>query len=217
MRVNLDTQAELGLSVTEATTRAQVIGATIATMAAHGYARTTFARIKERAGLSSTRIISYHFTSKAGLMQAVLSTVAETKAMFLRQRSAGLNAGDRPANLRAHIETSVAFLRDYPECVRVLAEFAANGSDADGWAMTPALLDGLRVGAVQRQLQQGQAEGAFGEFAPEVMAMSIAQSIDGAGAAYAADPSMDLDRYGRELADLFERATAPPGRRPGND
>jgi AcrR family transcriptional regulator len=212
MRVTFDTQAELGLSVTEATTRAQIISATIATIADHGYPRTTFSKIKERAGLSSTRMISYHFTNKAGLMQAVLSTVSETKAMYLQQRSAGVDPGDRPGNLRAHIETSVAFLRDYPECVRVLVEFAANADDADGWAMTPVLVTELRVGAVQRQLKQGQAEGVFGDFAPEVMAMSIAQAIDGVAAAYAADPSTDLDRYGRELADLFERATAPTGK-----
>lgn len=208
MRVNFDTQAELGLSVTEATTRAQIIAATIATIAEHGYARTTFAKIKERAGLSSTRMISYHFTNKAGLMQAVLSTVSETKAMFLQDRSKALDPGDRPGNLRAHIETSVAFLRDYPECVRVLAELSANADDADGWSMTSVLVDQLRVGGVQRQLKQGQDEGVFGAFAPEVMAMSIAQAIDGVAAAYAADPSTDLDRYGREIADLFERATA---------
>lgn len=208
MRITLDTQAELGLSVTEATTRAQLIGATIATIAEHGYARTTFARIKERAGLSSTRMISYHFTNKAGLMQAVLSTVSETKALFLRDRSAGIDPGDRRANLRAHIETSVAFLRDYPECVRVLAELSANAADGDGWAMTSALVEQLRVGAVQRQLKQGQDEGVFGAFAPEVVAMSIAQAVDGVAAAYAADPSIDLDHYGREIADLFERATA---------
>ncbi|MEV8610700.1 TetR/AcrR family transcriptional regulator [Amycolatopsis sp. NPDC051373] len=209
MRVNFDTQAELGLSVTEATTRAQIIAATIATIADHGYARTTFAKIKERAGLSSTRMISYHFTNKAGLMQAVLSTVSETKAMFLQERSKDLDPGDRPGNLRAHIETSVAFLRDYPECVRVLAELSANADDADGWAMTSVLVGQLRVGGVQRQLKQGQDGGVFGEFSPEVMAMSIAQAIDGVATAYAADPSTDLDRYGREIADLFERATAP--------
>ena len=214
MRVSFDTQAELGLSVTEATTRAQILSATIATIADHGYRRTTFSKIKERAGLSSTRMISYHFTNKAGLMQAVLSTVSETKTMFLRHRSTGVDPGERPANLRAHIETSVAFLRDCPECVRVLVEFGANADDsnADGWAMTSALVGELRVGTVHRQLKQGQAEGAFGEFAPEVMAMAIAQAIDGVAAAYAADPSIDLDRYGRELADLFERATAPAGK-----
>jgi len=41
------------------------------------------------------------------------------------------------------------------------------------------------------------------------MAMSIAQAIDGVAAAYAADPALDLEQYGREVADTFVKATAP--------
>ncbi|WP_410638713.1 TetR/AcrR family transcriptional regulator [Amycolatopsis sp. lyj-346] len=210
MQVNTDLMAEMGLSVTEAARRAQIIGATIGVLADLGYRRSTFAKIKERAGLSSTRLISYHFTNKAGLMQAVLSTVVETKNEFLAERTGGgLDPADRPGYLRAHIETSVAFLRAYPECVRALTELAANADDADGWVMTKVLVDDMRVHGLARQLRQGQAEGAFGEFTPEVMAMSIAQAIDGVAAAYAADPALDLEKYGRELADAFVKATAP--------
>ncbi|HET6706800.1 MULTISPECIES: TetR/AcrR family transcriptional regulator [unclassified Amycolatopsis] len=210
MQVNPDIMAEMGLSVTEAARRAQIIGATIGVLADLGYRRTTFAKIKERAGLSSTRLISYHFTNKAGLLQAVLSTVVETKNGFLAERTGGgLDPADRPGYLRAHIETSVAFLRAYPECVRALTELAANADDADGWVMTKVLVDDLRVHGLARQLKQGQAEGVFGEFTPEVMAMSIAQAIDGVATAYAADPGLDLEQYGRELADTFVKATAP--------
>ena len=200
--------AEMGLSVTEAARRAQIIGATIGTIADLGYRKATFAKIKERAGLSSTRMISYHFTNRAGLMQAVLSTVAETKSRFLQERTEGKIApGDRPGQLRAHIETSVAFLRDYPECVRVLVEMGNAGEDAEGWAMTQVVVNDMRMWGLARQLKQGQAEGVFGEFSPDVMAMSVAQAIDGVAAMYAADPTLDLDKYGREVADLFERAT----------
>ncbi|RSD08039.1 TetR/AcrR family transcriptional regulator [Amycolatopsis eburnea] len=210
MQVNTDLMAEMGLSPAEAARRAQIIGATIGVLADLGYRRTTFAKIKERAGLSSTRLISYHFTNKAGLMQAVLSTVVETKNQYLAERTGGgLDPADRPGYLRAHIETSIAFLRTYPECVRVLTELAANADDVDGWVMTKVLVDDLRVHGLARQLKQGQAEGAFGEFTPEVMALSIAQAIDGVAAAYAADPALDLEKYGREVADAFVKATAP--------
>ena len=73
----------------------------------------------------------------------------------------------------------------------------------------PVLVDDLRVHGLARQLKQGQAEGAFGEFTPGVMAMSIAQAVDGVAAAYAADPTLDLEKYGREVADTFVKATAP--------
>ncbi|KAA9154311.1 TetR/AcrR family transcriptional regulator [Amycolatopsis acidicola] len=206
MQVQVDLQPELGLSVTEAARRAQIISATIAAIAESGYRKTTFARIKERAGLSSTRIIGYHFGSKAGLVQAVVSTVLDMKGKFLEERAAG--TADRAVMLRAHIETEVAFLRDCPECVRVLREVAANADDPDGWSVAGPMLKDLQAGQLERLLSQGQREGAFGEFVPSVMARTIAHAIEGAAEAYAADPSMDLDRYASELADLFERATA---------
>jgi AcrR family transcriptional regulator len=210
MRVNPDFAPELGLSVTEAARRAQIIGATIGVITDLGYRKATFAKIKERAGLSSTRLISYHFTNRAGLMQAVLSTVVMTKNGFLEERTGGeLDPADRVGYLRAHIETSIAFLRAYPDCVRVLTEMAANADDAEGWVMTKVLVDDMRVHGLARQLKQGQAEGVFGDFTPEVMAMSIAQTIDGVAAAYAADPSLDLEQYGREVAATFVKATAP--------
>jgi AcrR family transcriptional regulator len=201
-----EVQAELGLSVTEAARRAQIIGATIATISDLGYHKTTFAKIKERAGLSSTRIISYHFTNKAGLMQAVVTTATGMKDKFLTERIEGTT--DRAGLLRGYIESEIAFLGAYPELVRVMVEMAGSGSDAEGWFMSAPLVEEFRTGRLERQLRQGQKEGAFGDFAPDVMALSIAQAVDGVAAKYKADPKLDLERYGRELADLFTRATA---------
>lgn len=209
MQVNVDHQPELGLSVTEAARRAQIIGATIATIGVLGYAKTSFARIKERAGLSSTRIISYHFVTKAGLMQQVLSTVTDLKSRFLTERTEGhVDPADRRGMLRAYIEAEVAFLGAYPECVRVLIEMAAHTDDKEGWSMAGAVVRQVRVGQLARQLAQGQREGSFGEFAPEVLAMSVSQAVDGVAAQLAADPKLDLEVYGRQLADIFERAAA---------
>lgn len=200
-----EVQAELGLSVTEAARRAQIIGATIATISDLGYHKTTFAKIKERAGLSSTRIISYHFTNKAGLIQAVVTTATGMKDKFLTERIEGTT--DRAGLLRGYIESEIAFLGAYPELVRVMVEMAGSGSDAEGWFMSAPLVEEFRTGRLERQLRQGQREGAFGDFAPDVMALSIAQAVDGVAAKYAADPKLDLERYGRKLADLFTRAT----------
>ena len=206
MQVSVDLQPELGLSVTAAARRAQIVSATIATIAELGYRKATFARIRERAGLSSTRIIGYHFGTKAGLMQAVVTTVLGIKEKFLLERAAGTT--DRAEVLRAHIETEVAFLRDCPECVRVLREVAANAGDPDGWQLAGPMLKDLQAGQFERLLRQGQQEGAFGTFSPPVMARTIAQAVDGAAEAYAADPSLDLDAYAAELVTLFVRATA---------
>jgi AcrR family transcriptional regulator len=210
MRVNVDRRPETGLSFIEAARRAQIIGATVDTIAELGYRKASFARITERAGLSSTRMISYHFTNRAALMQAVLSTVADAKARFLAERTEGRVApADRRGMLRAYIESEVAFLGAHPECVRVLIEFGAHPGDTDGWPMTGAVLRQLRVGGLARQLAQGQREGSFGDFAPDILAMSVSQAVDGVAHQLADDPELDLESYGRQLADLFERAAAP--------
>src|SRR3981189_3399128 len=136
----------LVLSVIEAARRAQIIGATIATIGELGYPKTTFAKIKERAGLSSTRIISYHFTNKAGLMQQVLSAVTDLKTRFLDERTDGrTELADRQGMLRAYIESEVAFLGAYPECVRVLIEMGAHSDDIEGWPVAGIVLQDLRV------------------------------------------------------------------------
>ncbi|WP_414636110.1 hypothetical protein [Amycolatopsis sp.] len=89
--------------------------------------------------------------------------------------------------------------------MRALNEIARNTA---GDPITEALLADLRVGRLARQLRQRQREGMFGPFTPEVMARTIAHGIDGAATALAEDPDLDLDAYGRELAALFEKATA---------
>lgn len=194
---------DLGLSVTEAARRAQILTATVDVIAEHGYARASFERIRERAKLSSTRIITYHFGTKANLMTALLGTIIHVKDQFLTERAG--RPGDRPAALRAYVESEVAFLRAHPDAVRALSEITRN---ATGDPVTDALLAELRVGRLTRQLEQGQREGVFGDFEAKVVARTIAQAVDGAAAALAEDPELDLDAYGRELAVLFEKATA---------
>jgi len=207
MQVIEDVQLDLGLSATERARRAQIIAATMATMAELGYRRTSYARIKERAGLSSTRLIGYHFGSKAALIQAVVTTAMSIRDRYLEERAG--ETTDRAAMLRALIETEVTFVRDHPECVRVLREVAANADDPDGWPVAGPMLNGFRTGRIERLLTQGRREGAFGDFSAPVAARTIAQSIDGAIQAYADDPSLNLDTYGRQLADFFEQAVAP--------
>lgn len=203
MQINIDTQPELGLSVTEAARRAQIIGATIETIAELGYGRTSFTRIMERAGLSSSRLISYHFGTKAALMQAVLGTVIHLKDEFLAGHTR--RPLDRIAALRAYIESEVAFLAAHPKLVRTMTEIGA-WSRAGGDTVLELVVRDQRVGRLERQLRQGRQEGVFTDFAPDVMATAIAQAIDGVVAEYTVNPRLDLNHYGRELAGLFERA-----------
>lgn len=211
MRVNHQSTAQfgagMGLSTSEHTRRAQIVDATIATVAEIGYSRTSFARIVERAGLSSTRHISYHFAGKADLMRATLVSIVDTMDTYLESRIPG--QADRVGLLRAYIESEVAFLDAYPQHVGALLEIGSHARTADGTPILGMVWHDLRFGRLERQLHQGQREGAFGGFDVAVMAMTIRQALDGVSFRLTENPDLDVEAYGRELADLFDRATRP--------
>ncbi|SDC80855.1 TetR/AcrR family transcriptional regulator [Actinokineospora iranica] len=201
-------------TVTEAARRAQIIDAAIEVIADLGYGQASFARIVERAGLSSTRMISYHFQGKDELMWAVLLAAMGVVDERMDERLAGIT--DRVEMLRGYIESQVDLLRTHPEHMRAITEVARNARDENGAPQYAPLLRDLRVGRLERQLAQGQREGVFGEFDIAVMAQTISQAVDGAAARRETDPDVDLADYARELADLFTRATRPtdPARNP---
>ena len=192
-----------GLSLTEAARRAQIVDATIEVLAELGYAKTSFARIMERASLSSSRLITYHFGTKADLMRQVLNAVISAKERFLLDTLTG--RGDRVALLRQHIRTEVEFLASHPKHVRAMLEIGTHCQQGGDDLLGPVVRD-QRVGRLGRQLEQGLREGVFAGFSPDVMAMAIAQAVDGVAAEHARNPQLDLERYGRELAVLFVRA-----------
>jgi AcrR family transcriptional regulator len=196
----------MGLTVTEAARRNQIVNATIETLAELGYTKTSFARIVERAGLSSTRMISYHFKGKADLMNAVMGTLVDALDSFVGERTAP--GTDRTAMLRSYIHAELAFLRDHPDQMRALVEIATGMREEGGSPISEMVLQDLRTGRLERQLRQGQQEGALGTFDPAVMAMAIRQALDGVAGLLGRDPDLDVDTYAGELADLFERATA---------
>ncbi|HVK25635.1 MAG TPA: TetR/AcrR family transcriptional regulator [Actinokineospora sp.] len=181
------------VTVTEAARRTQIVAAAIEVIAELGYAKTSYARIVEHAGLSSTRLISYHFRDKDDLMMAVLVTALGSADEVLEARIA--DETDRVGLLRAYIGTRVDLLRTHPRELRAIAEVAEHQR---GFA--PVLRD-FRVGRLERQLRQGQREGVFGEFDPAVMAAAISSAVDGADRS-----GIDLAEYGAGLTDLFIRA-----------
>ncbi|WP_019812624.1 TetR/AcrR family transcriptional regulator [Saccharomonospora saliphila] len=200
--------AGLGLTPTEAARRTQIIDATTEVVADEGYDRASFARIVARAGLSSTRMISYHFAGKAELMTATLTALADEHDRFVAERVP--STGDRAESLRWSIEAEIAFLAERFRQSRALTEIARHARDGDGARLGGALLHDLRVGRLERQLHQGRQEGVFGTFDVKVMALAIRQAIDGVCDRLADEPGLDPRTYAAELTRLFARATSAP-------
>ena len=187
-------------SVTEQARRAQIVTAAIAVIAENGYGRASFARIAERAGLSSTGLISYHFASRTELMEQVAHRVIAEITAFMGDRMGGATgAADA---LRRYIDGNVAFVETHRAEMKALLEIFLGGAfDYD------AGQDRAAKSPVEQILRAGQASGEFRAFDVTVMATMIQRAVDGLPFLLAADPDFDTRTYAAEVITAFELAT----------
>ncbi|WP_433065000.1 TetR/AcrR family transcriptional regulator [Dactylosporangium sp. CS-033363] len=188
-------------TVTAGARRAQIVTAAIDTIAELGYGNASFARIAKRAGISSTRLISYHFDDKAELVRAVVAAVLSEAAEYMGKRLGA--AEGRPELLKVYIESNLAFIAEHPTAIRAVIEIAANARAEDGTPLVrPADVDDPTTRLVA-MFREGQQAGDFRDFDPAVMAVTIRAAIDAA----ASVPDLDPHAYAAELVALFTLAT----------
>jgi AcrR family transcriptional regulator len=192
---------------TENARRAQIVGAAIDTIAELGYGQASLARIAERVGISKG-VISYHFAGKEDLVREVLGEVLARAEAYMAPRIPAGPAG--PVVLRAYIESNLSFMGEYHNHLLAIVEVAQNARDASGRRLLNASALAAGAGALVDMLARFQARGELREdFDPAVMAMAIREAIDAVPRRMARDPGLDVAHVGRELADLFDRATRP--------
>lgn len=180
--------------------RSQIVAAAIAVIAEVGYPRTSFARIAERAGLSSTRLISYHFAGKQDLNAAIVTDVlaAIGRAVGSRVSAETTAAG----MLRAYIEGTVDFVAHHRARMKALLELLLHGGMTYGPAEETAV-----VGHVEQILRLGQERGEFRAFDARVMATTVQRSVEGLPFLLDAVPDLDTEAYAAELVTLFALGT----------
>ena len=188
-------------SVTSSVRRRQIIDAAIEVIAESGYAKTSFARIAEKAGLSSTRFISYHFHGKGELMAAVVADVISGIGDYVGQRVQAESTA--AGKLRTYIEAVVAHIDGHRAPMIALTEVMLGAGFGDGIAGDQAATSHLET-----ILRAGQASGEFREFDAWVMAMAVQRSVDGLPFLLQANSGIDLAAYASELVTLFELGTA---------
>jgi AcrR family transcriptional regulator len=187
-------------TVTEQARRTQIVAAAIDVIAEDGYGKASFARIAERAGLSSTGLISYHFKTRKNLDGAVAAEIIDRVSRHMGEAMAGVETPQ--AALAGYIEGLIGFMKADPRYLRAMFGIVLNGGfDYDGGAEQQATSGLIEI------LRWGQAEDVFRDFDVRVMATTIQRALDGIPLAQATDPDLDLDRYARELVELFTRAT----------
>ncbi|GAA4922355.1 AcrR family transcriptional regulator [Nonomuraea thailandensis] len=192
-------------SVTSSARRAQIVAATIETIAELGYHQASFARIAERAGLSSTRLISYHFDGKDELIGQAIATIYGDLSRFMHERVSAQRTAS--GALETYIRSLVEYLGDRRAEMRAATEIFLNFRPEGGTAAQDAATDLSQLAHLERLLAWGQESGEFGPFSTRVMAMTVQRSLDGLPFLLEADPGADLAEYADELAALFARAT----------
>jgi AcrR family transcriptional regulator len=191
--------------VTTTARRAQIVAATMETIAELGYAQASFVRIAERAGLSSTRLISYHFAGKDDLISAVVGDVYAAMGEFVGQRMAA--QADARGALHAYLRAAVEFIAAHPVQMQALMSVFLEHRFPDGARTHEAGDERTVLGNVQEFLRSGQRAGEFREFDTFVMAATIQRSIDGLPFLLRTSPDLDLGAYAEELVTLFDLAT----------
>ncbi len=200
MQAKKKTVARVRQTFTETARRAQIVEAAIDTIAEVGYARASFALIAERAGLSSTGLISYHFKSRDELIEQVVTTIISVMGQFMAQRmEQQSSAADA---LCTYIQATAAFIGTHRTQMKaLLAIFLHGGLHYDE---TTEL---MVISPVEEILRRGQDGGEFRMFDTRVMAAVIQRAVDGLPFLLTTYPDIDVDAYAREVVTLFELAT----------
>ncbi|MDI2027178.1 TetR/AcrR family transcriptional regulator [Saccharopolyspora sp. TS4A08] len=190
--------------------RTQIVRAAIETIAEVGYAKASFARITEKAGLSSPRLISYHFADKDDLLRQIVLEVfgAASEEMTPRIDAEPTMTG----KLRAYLESNLRFLREHPAEITALTEIGPHLRTADGEGYTSVGSQDHSVAGLAEILADGQRSGEFRDFDTRSMAVLIRASVDAAAQRVRDGSDVDLELYQREVVTAIElavRAGAP--------
>lgn len=184
--------------------------ATIATVAELGEAGASFAAIAARGGLSSTRLISYHFDDRAELMREVATTVVGDLAAAV---GSAMHQARSPRDaVHAYLRANVAFVDTHrPEMTALAALLFAGALPADTGAGDAA--EQALAGLIAAGVEAGQ----FGPVDPIVAAGVLQRAVEGVSLHLHRDPAVDLTTLGDDLVTFFDSGLGtrrPRARRP---
>ncbi len=191
-------------SVAETARRAQIVDCAIETIAELGFANASVDQIARRVGVSKG-VITYHFPSKEGIVDAVVEKVIAAGRSYMEPRiMAEVSAAGR---LRAYIESDLEFIDANRKPLIALVEIAMSARRADGSLVVGPELLAQRVASLEQLLRAGQRANEFRRFNARVMAVTIIQAIDGVPPLLAREPRLDVKLHAKELATVFDLAT----------
>lgn len=183
--------------------RSQIIRATVDTLAALGYAKASFAEIARRGGLSSTRLISYHFDDRTELMNAVAGTVVADLGATV---SSAMQATDGAREaVHAYLRSNVRFVDTHRAEMTALATLLFAGV----LQPSPEPSDGTEQ-ALAALIAAGTEQGQFGEVDPVVAAGVLQRAVEGVSLQLYRNPDLDLEHYAEKLITFVDSGLQGP-------
>ncbi|MBB5786964.1 TetR/AcrR family transcriptional regulator [Jiangella mangrovi] len=189
-------------SFIEAARRDQIVAAAIETLAELGYAKTSFARIAEHAGISAG-LISYHFDNKSELFQQVVADINGLMDGWLTEHIG--DAGSYREALQRLIEGFVVFCDTHRAQVLALGQLLAGVGGHENGELVRSQRE-QSVGQIEQMLREGQEHGEFRDFSPRFMAVTLLGSIEAIPAELFASPDTDVAAYAKELSMTYDLA-----------
>lgn len=202
MRPRNEATDQKSRSFIEAARRDQIVQAAIETLSELGYAKTSFARIAEHAGISAG-LISYHFDNKSELFQQVVADINALMDAWLTDHI-GDAASYREA-LQRLIEGFVHFCDSHRSHVLALGQVLAGiGGQENGELVRSQRSQS--TGQIEQMLREGQEHGEFREFSPRYMAVALLGSLEAIPAELFTRPDTDVAAYAKELSMTYDLA-----------
>ncbi|MEV8129148.1 TetR family transcriptional regulator [Streptomyces sp. NPDC085944] len=197
-----------GRTFTQEARRAQIVEATIETLAEMGHTKTSFTAICKHANLSSTGLISYHFAGKPQLLREVTRTIV-ARAGTLRTSRVVREATYR-GKLVAYIASYFDFVDRYPAHARALVEIAALVRERPSAELDDVARSALSVESLVTLLEEGCRAGEFRIADPPVLALTVQGALDNVVRHHELFAVAELDHLARELTEIFTRCALSP-------
>jgi AcrR family transcriptional regulator len=189
----------------ESARREQIVGAAIDILAAEGFARMTFTRIANRAGISPG-LITYHFKTKDELIKAVRRTLGQRLDRAMASQAAGA-----PSYLDAVQMMIIGFVRhcaDDPHDMLALQQLELVAGASPEGLKHVEIQRSRDVAELQTILREGKEEGEFWDFDSRTMAASILAAMAVVPLELRARPNVDAAAFGQRLALIVAHAVA---------
>jgi AcrR family transcriptional regulator len=205
--MNSRTRRSNSRTFTQEARRTQIVQAAIETIAELGCFKASFEKITKRAGLSSTGMISYHFSDKTELFTEITKTIQRIAAEVFRSHiSDKCTYRDK---VSSYIRSNFDFISRYPVHAKALAEIVALNHCRGIEGLESVQQHVKSADRLVDLLEEGRKAGEFGMFDSATMAMVIRTTIDALLQRHCFRSGVDLDRCAQELTDIFDRCTQP--------